>query len=129
MHLKTAIVGTVLVFGGAISYMLLLDNAWIRSTTLPNIVLIVVGMALCGWAIVKKPGKITLACGVLGGLGGLAFIFAMFVAFSLPPPPDATGLDAAATSFSLPNQDGRQVSLSSFRGKGPVLLVFYRGHW
>jgi peroxiredoxin len=31
--------------------------------------------------------------------------------------------------FTLPNQEGHPVTLSSFRGKGPVLLVFYRGHW
>ncbi len=35
-------------------------------------------------------------------------------------------LDAAAPEFSLPDFDGRQVSLSDYRGRKNVLLVFNR---
>ena len=31
--------------------------------------------------------------------------------------------------FSLENMDGRVISLSEFRWKKNVVLVFYRGHW
>lgn len=31
--------------------------------------------------------------------------------------------------FTLENMDGKRISLSGFRGKKNVLLVFYRGHW
>lgn len=34
-----------------------------------------------------------------------------------------------APDFSLESYDGRIVTLSSFRGRQNVLLVFYRGHW
>ncbi len=34
-----------------------------------------------------------------------------------------------APGFMLEDIDGRQVSLSDFRGKQHVILVFYRGHW
>jgi cytochrome oxidase Cu insertion factor (SCO1/SenC/PrrC family) len=35
----------------------------------------------------------------------------------------------AAPDFTLQNQDGKNISLSDYRGKKSVVLVFYRGHW
>ncbi|CAA9307467.1 MAG: hypothetical protein AVDCRST_MAG93-5004 [uncultured Chloroflexia bacterium] len=34
-----------------------------------------------------------------------------------------------APTFSLPATDGSIVNLEHFRGKQPVVLVFYRGWW
>ena len=34
-----------------------------------------------------------------------------------------------APDFTLEDQDGRKHALSAERGKRPVVLVFYRGHW
>ena len=34
-----------------------------------------------------------------------------------------------APNFTLTNLDGKPLSLSDYRGKKNVLLVFYRGHW
>lgn len=34
-----------------------------------------------------------------------------------------------APDFTLENMDGKKVSLSNYRGKKRVVLVFYRGHW
>jgi cytochrome oxidase Cu insertion factor (SCO1/SenC/PrrC family) len=34
-----------------------------------------------------------------------------------------------APDFTLEDQDGRAITLSSFQGRVPVVLVFYRGHW
>jgi len=34
-----------------------------------------------------------------------------------------------APDFTLENFDGNRISLSDFRGKENVILVFYRGHW
>ncbi|MBX3394986.1 MAG: redoxin domain-containing protein [Phycisphaerae bacterium] len=47
----------------------------------------------------------------------------------LPPPSRAWAVGEEVPDFTLPDQDGRQVSLADYRGKGPVLLVFYRGFW
>jgi cytochrome oxidase Cu insertion factor (SCO1/SenC/PrrC family) len=35
----------------------------------------------------------------------------------------------AAPDFTLENMDGNRISLSDFRGKKTVVLVFYRGQW
>lgn len=34
-----------------------------------------------------------------------------------------------APDFTLENMNGKAISLSDFRGKKKVVLVFYRGHW
>jgi peroxiredoxin len=34
-----------------------------------------------------------------------------------------------APDFTLEDQDGRAITLSSFQTHAPVVLVFYRGHW
>ncbi|MBK8500354.1 MAG: redoxin domain-containing protein [Flavobacteriales bacterium] len=38
-------------------------------------------------------------------------------------------VDSPAPDFELPDQDGRPVRLSDYRGKHPVLLIFVRGDW
>ncbi len=35
----------------------------------------------------------------------------------------------SAPDFTLASKDGASVTLSSFRGRRNVVLVFYRGHW
>jgi cytochrome oxidase Cu insertion factor (SCO1/SenC/PrrC family) len=35
----------------------------------------------------------------------------------------------AAPDFALEEMTGKRISLSDFRGKKNVVLVFYRGHW
>jgi len=54
-------------------------------------------------------------------------------------PVDGAGLPAldtgrvavgtVAPDFTLETKDGGTVTLSQFRGKKTVVLVFYRGHW
>ncbi len=41
----------------------------------------------------------------------------------------AVDAQASAPSFSLPDHEGKQVSLDSLTAEGPAVLVFYRGHW
>lgn len=72
--------------------------------------------------------------------------FALFVVASVEAqvaprlgPVDSAGLPALDTTrvavgtvapdFTLEAKDGGTVTLSQFRGKKIVVLVFYRGHW
>ena len=34
-----------------------------------------------------------------------------------------------APSFALPDSQGRRVALADLLGRGPVVIVFFRGHW
>ena len=47
------------------------------------------------------------------------------------PPTDLERVARGKTApdFTLESKDGAQVTLSSFRGRKNVVLVFYRGHW
>lgn len=47
---------------------------------------------------------------------------------SYPKPQIASNVGRAATDFTLPDQSGKPVTLSSLRG-APVVLIFYRGYW
>ena len=47
-------------------------------------------------------------------------------------PPADTGRVSVGThapDWVLPSRDGVPVTLSQFRGKKNIILVFYRGHW
>lgn len=47
------------------------------------------------------------------------------------PPADLSRLKVGdeAPDFTLEDQDTKPVTLSSYRGKKTVVLVFYRGYW
>ncbi len=47
------------------------------------------------------------------------------------PPADLNRVKAgdAAPDFTLADQDGKPVTLSDYREKKTVVLVFYRGYW
>lgn len=48
----------------------------------------------------------------------------------LPPvDPERVQVGMEAPDFTLEGETGRPVTLSDFRGKKAVVLVFYRGHW
>jgi hypothetical protein len=52
-----------------------------------------------------------------------------FVLARIPDEPTALRLGERAPDFALSDAAGRPVSLGDYRGKKPVLLVFYRGYW
>ena len=43
--------------------------------------------------------------------------------------PEALELGRSAPDFSLPRAGGGTSSLAPARSQGPVVIVFYRGHW
>ncbi len=48
----------------------------------------------------------------------------------LPPTNlERVAVGSAAPDFTLESKDGGTVTLSGFRGRKNVVLVFYRGHW
>jgi len=73
------------------------------------------------------------------------FVLLLVLSFSYSPalaqlgPKDATDLSPTdlqrikvgqpAPDFTLEDMDGKNITLSDFRGKKTVVLVFYRGFW
>lgn len=52
-----------------------------------------------------------------------------FVAMRVPASPPAFVIGQPAPDFTLPDAAGHPVRLADYRGKKPVVLVFYRGYW
>jgi hypothetical protein len=52
-----------------------------------------------------------------------------FVGARVPDVPVAIRVGEAAPDFTLPDASGKPVTLAEYRGKKPVVLVFYRGYW
>jgi hypothetical protein len=77
---------------------------------------------------------------VLAMLGPLVLSWIGFLSFSLspqlPPSAGAPRPGQKAPDFTLPDQDGKLVSLAGLlkpgagvAGKSGVVLIFYRGYW
>ncbi len=124
---KLSLSGLTLTFLAAISYIFLLDISFIRRTAIPNWPLVIIGMALAIYGLYLKRTWITGPAGVVAVLAGGMFLISVFKTLPSAGPVAATA--QVLPEFTMPNQDGRPVTLSSFHGRGPVLLVFYRGHW
>lgn len=58
----------------------------------------------------------------------LAAVLALGQNQPLPKPQTASAAGKEAPEFSLPDQEGRDLRLSSLRGHR-VVLIFYRGYW
>lgn len=65
---------------------------------------------------------------VVAGLELLVAAIFLWGFFGLARLPAAQAPERAA-DFTLPDQEGRPVTLSAELARGPVLLVFTRGHW
>jgi len=69
------------------------------------------------------------ASAVLGVFATAVFLFFIHrLTYDLPPPPAELAVGTTAPDFTLPDEGGHPVTLSSLRGH-PALLVFYRGFW
>ena len=59
--------------------------------------------------------------------------FVLTALISLPlaaaPPSAAAAVPGAPPPFALQDLDGKTVTMESYKGSSPVLVVFYRGYW
>lgn len=123
-----AVVGLVLVLGGPALCLALIDVPLMLSTGAPAFALMSAGVAAGLVAAVRDQRRwVRAVCGLNVVLLGLALV-AFFVVAALPEATAVAELDRAP-DFTLPDHTGRQVTLSEAWSRGPVLLVFYRGHW
>ncbi len=126
--------GTVLVLVGVLGYFAVVfyGAAWlpsVRNYAVPNWILVATGLALSIRAVVRSAPRRRIPAILLGVNVGFAALFAALL-YVLPALPPASGpaVGTPAPSFALADHTGKTVRLADFRG-GPLLLVFYRGHW
>jgi cytochrome oxidase Cu insertion factor (SCO1/SenC/PrrC family) len=73
---------------------------------------------------------------IAGLIAGMLAANPLFAQLGPKEPISGSGTDVervkvgqAAPDFTLENVEGKAISLSDFRGKKAVVLVFYRGYW
>lgn len=123
-----AIVGLVLVLISPVLWVLTLRVNFLHRTGLAMWVAIAVGLAFSLWAA-WGDARIRTRAVVLVDLACVALAFTVFFVFARLP--ESAGLAAIdqVNDFTLPDQTGKDFTLSEHLKDGPVLLIFYRGHW
>lgn len=120
--------GIVIALSGVPLYFVWVDTPWVRASGLPAFAGAGLGFllaAFAAWRDRRRWVRFSAAgCGALLAL----FVFAFFWIADLPAPAVESAV-AAAPEFTLPDQDERPTVLRDAYAAGPVLLVFYRGHW
>lgn len=125
---KLAAVGLLVAISGPMVYMLLLDQPFLRRTALPAWVLMAGGLAISAVAVRRDARLRVRVMAAITLLGTAAFAWLFFSVWELPQTAAFDGLEAAP-DFAIADHTGTSVTLSQVYAEGPVLLVFYRGHW
>ena len=123
-----ALTGLALVLSGPSVYLLLVDNVTMRVTGAPAFGVMAAGSA-AGWLGAWRDRRwwVRSIC-VLNVLLLVGFAYSFIWWAVLPATPVFAALQTAP-DFTLQDHSGQWVTLSEAWSSGPVLLVFYRGHW
>ena len=124
-----ALAALVLSIGTVAAFVILLN---VFMTPLPPVVYLgalAVAVALAMVAVTKRRRWLPIVSLVVSvALLGFAGFF-NFVAARVPETTSAFVIGRPAPDFTLPDSAGRSIMLADYRGKKPVVLVFYRGYW
>ena len=129
--LRFAILSVVIAFGAVAAYVMLLRVAMVRNHPEGYVIAFALATALpilaLWWGYRPRwPSYVAL---FVSGLLLIAGAWFDFVGARVPDTPLAFRVGEAAPDFSLPDAGGRTVSLAEYRGKKPVIVIFYRGYW
>ena len=121
---------SVLVSAGAIAaYALLLRVPAVRNHPEGYVAAFAIAATLAGLAVAlgrRWYAWTALVLTLVLLLGGTTF---NFVLARIPVSPSKLHVGSPPPDFILSDAGGRPVSLADYRGKKPVVLVFYRGYW
>lgn len=124
-----ALLSLLLSAGAVAGYLSLLRVAAVRNRPALYLAAFALAAALAAYGAWRAPRALDLAAlavsVVLLGLGS----WFNFVHARLPPVTTTLSTGRPAPDFTLPDAAGRPVALASYRGRAPVVVVFYRGDW
>jgi len=126
-----AVASLLLALGAPVGYVLLIRVPLVRNHPSAYVAAFALALALAVVALARGRGRQWPAWVALG-VSGLLLVaggWFNFVGARVPATPTVLRLGERAPDFTLPDADGRPVTLAEFRGKKPVVLVFYRGYW
>src|SRR5436190_21541170 len=128
---RLAVLSVVVAIGALAAYVLLLRVAVVRNHPEGYVVAFALAMGLAALAVGRArarrwPAWLALGLSSLLLVGGAWY---NFVVARVPAAPTVLRVGERPPDFALPDAAGRPVSLADYRGKKPVVLVFYRGYW
>jgi AhpC/TSA family len=128
---RLSVLSVVVAAGAVAAYLLLFRVAIIRNHPEGYVIAFALATVLAALAVARAQRRRWPAWLVLGftGLLLVAGAWFNFVAARVPATPTALHLGERAPDFTLPDATGRPVSLAEYRGRKPVVIVFYRGYW
>jgi len=128
---RLAALSAVLAIAAVAAYALLLRVPLVRNHPEGYVVAFALATALAVLAVARARRRRWPAWLALGFSGFLLVAGAWydFVGARIADTPAALRVGEPAPDFTLPDASGRPVSLAGYRGKRPVVLVFYRGYW
>jgi len=128
---RLAVLSSVIAIGAIAAYALLLRVAIVRNHPEGYVIAAALGTALAALAVVRARARrwpawlaLGLASVLLVGSAWFNFVLAR-----IPDTPTTLRVGERPPDFTLPDAGGRPVTLADYRGKKPVVLVFYRGYW
>ena len=124
-----ALLSLVIAIGAIGGYFSLLRVPFIRNHPVLYVAAFALAAVIAAVATVRAPRwpnltALALAVALLA-LGG----YFNFVMARIPLGPQVLRVGQPAPDFVLPDAKGAPVTLASFRGRTPVVVVFYRGYW
>jgi hypothetical protein len=126
---RLAVLSVLVAVGGVAAYALLLGFAVVRNHPEGYVAAAAVATALAGLALRRSRRWPSWAALGFSALVLLVTAWFNFVAARVPDTPVAVRVGEPAPEFTLPDALGRPVALADYRGRKPVVLVFYRGYW
>lgn len=126
---RLALLGPLAAAASIAAYVLLLDHPGIRNRPWLYVAGLAVATAVAALAVARRRSVGTFialgVCVVLLGAGA----FFNFVAARVPAPATVLRVGEPAPDFTASDARGRPLTLADYRGRKPVVLVFYRGYW
>jgi hypothetical protein len=128
---RLALLSVVVALGAAAGYVLLIGVPLVRNHPEGYVGAFALATVLAIVAVARGrtrrwPAWLALGLSSLLLAGGT---WLNFVVAAVPDTPTAVRVGEQAPDFTLPDAVGRPVALADYRGRKPVVLVFYRGYW
>ena len=128
---RLAILSVLFAVSAMGTYVLMLRIAAVRNHPEGYVIAFAIATLLAVLAVARGRGRRWPAW---VALGLTAFLLVMgswfnFIYARVPESPTAFRVGEPAPDFTLLDASGKPVTLADYRGKKPVVLVFYRGYW